>query len=142
MNKGDNMGKANNPKHMENIIGKGFDKHPENINKNGRPKTIYKQLRDEGIPAEDIRNVFRGFANYTLAELREIYEDHDMPIIMRITAKEYYNGFKQGFRRIAEMLRQGIGSPDLSIELTGRLSREEIATQEKYLKDRLNRKKK
>jgi hypothetical protein len=34
----------------ENLIGKGFDKHPEHINKKGQPrsfKTLFNELKDE-----------------------------------------------------------------------------------------------
>ena len=30
----------------QKIIGKGFDKHPEHINRNGRPKKLIKQLAE------------------------------------------------------------------------------------------------
>ena len=47
-------------KGRENIIGKGFDKNPQNINMNGRPKTVSFKAEYEELLNKDGKITFSG----------------------------------------------------------------------------------
>jgi hypothetical protein len=75
------------------IIGKGFDKHPENINKNGRPKKI---------PNLDVL-------------LAEIFDDKEMAKLV----KALYSAALKGNVRAAEaILDRAYGKAKQSMDIT------------------------
>lgn len=108
---------ANNPKHMENLIGKGFESRPENINRKGRPKKIYKVLREKGYTMFDIRAAFGEIAWYDMDETTELADDETKPMIMRVVAGQFLKAKKDAdWNKVREILEHVIGKPRQTID--------------------------
>jgi uncharacterized protein (UPF0297 family) len=101
----------------ENIKDKGFDKRPENINRDGRPKKIYTILKEKGFSKDDITTAFGEMLWYTLPELKKVYEDEDKPAITRIVANQIFTALKNSdYSKIKEIMQYVIGMPVQKIE--------------------------
>ena len=88
----------------ENIIGKGFDKRPENINRKGRPRVL-PELRDmlTDILSEDISNA-RG-------EKKQLLE-----VILRQLTNKAAKGDLRAIQEVFDrMYGKAKGSTDVSI---------------------------
>jgi translation initiation factor 2 alpha subunit (eIF-2alpha) len=100
----------------QNIIGKGFDKNPQNIGK-GRKKKIYTVIRELGYSADDVRTAFGEIGFYTQKEIVELAKDENKPMIVRIVANQFIQCFKSNdFNKIKEILEHVIGKPQQKIE--------------------------
>ena len=98
----------------------GFDKRPNDINRAGRPKAIYKILKEKGFTAKDIKTAFGELAWYSLPELQKVHQDETKPIILRIVANQLYLALKKGdWGKIREILEHVIGKPNQKIENSG-----------------------
>lgn len=90
----------------------GFDKNPDNINREGRPKKIYTHIKELGYSADDLKACFGELVFYTLNDLDEIINDESKPAITRIVAKAVKKSVKSGdMREIKDILEHSIGKP-------------------------------
>jgi len=97
----------------------GFDKNPQNICKTGQPRKIYNVLRKKGFHPDDIKETFGEMAFYTLKELQAVYKDNTKPVIMRITANQFYLAMKHGsWSRIKEIMEYIIHKPKTALDVT------------------------
>lgn len=78
----------------ENLIGNGFDKHPERRNKNGRPRkfvsSVIHELAEQGIEnvkPSQIIDLYEKLMNCTIAQLHAYAQDDDTPWEVRQTAR-------------------------------------------------------
>ena len=60
----DNLKKAN-----------GFDKNPQNINQNGRPKKVVTKLKELGYSKDDVNQTYMNMMGMTRQELEAIDKD-------------------------------------------------------------------
>lgn len=56
----------------ENVIGKGFDKNPQNINKKGRPRKWISEIKDKGYTLSEITDAIQVLISLEPEKLREI----------------------------------------------------------------------
>lgn len=73
----------------------GFDKNPENINRNGRPRqsfsTINKALKEMGvepITKKQLVKTYQLIFNATEGELQELVNDPETPFAFKLIVKE------------------------------------------------------
>jgi len=100
-----------------NLIGKGFESRPENINRKGAPKKIYTILKEKGYSKSDVKTAFGELSFYSLKELKEVQNDNSKPIIVRIVSKQFIVAFEDGdWNKIREILEHSIGKAQQSIE--------------------------
>lgn len=96
----------------ENLKGHSFKDKPENINKKGRPKNIYSQIKRKGYSATDIKTAMREVSFYTYDELKKLYNDKKKPVILRIIANQYYKTLTKGdWHKIKEIMEHTLGKP-------------------------------
>jgi hypothetical protein len=101
----------------ENLINKGFDKKPENINREGRPKKIFTILKEKGYTKDDFHGAVGELFWYTSVELKEAHSDEKKPIIIRIIANQLYLALQNGdFAKIRELSEHYIGKAVQKIE--------------------------
>lgn len=107
----------------ENIIGKGFDKRPENINKNGRPRKlvtgIISELEKQGIERvknDQVIQAFEMLFNCTQEQLTEYAADKEQPMLIRIVAKNMLD--KKGFEIVEKMMDRAHGKATQKTDLT------------------------
>ena len=122
---------------IEHIKGKGFDKNPQNINRNGRPRKlitdVIAQLEELGIkPATkpDIQDIYMRLINVDIPELEKIVKDTTQPALVRIVGKNVLSG--KGFDIIEKMLDRSIGKAMNSIDLNANVQSTNL-TREEFL---------
>jgi len=105
-----------------NEHGKGFDKNPENINRNGRPRktinSVNKELEDQGIKpttANEIKDIYLRLVNMEMTELKALVEETKQPALIRIVGKKILSD--KGFDIIEKMLDRSLGKPNQSVEI-------------------------
>lgn len=108
----------------ENLIGKGFDARPENINRTGANRktisSVNKDLENIGIKEAtraDIVSCYMRLIQLSIPELTGMVGDEKQPALIRIVGKAILSG--KGFDVIEKVLDRGIGKSDQKIELTG-----------------------
>ena len=112
----------------ENIIGKGFDKRPENINKKGRPRKlishINKELKQEGFKEaslDEIKCAFLTIINLPLSKIVEIAkkENDEYPLLYKLTAKEMTG--KRGMEMLDRLLDRAVGKAQQNVNHSGEI---------------------
>ena len=106
----------------QNLIGKGFESHPERINLRGRPKRIYTILKEKGYSLTDVKTAFKEMAFYTIDELKAVHEDDTQPIITKIIANQFMLAFNKGdWNKVKEIMEHAIGKPTQAIEVEAKV---------------------
>jgi hypothetical protein len=82
----------------ENLIGKGFESRPQDINKDGRPRksfsTINKSLQAAGVEPLTKTNLIKSYElifSATEEELQNIAKDKETPYGLKLIIKELNN---------------------------------------------------
>lgn len=116
---------------------RGFKLHPQNINRNGRPRKAFssfnKELEKAGVEKvgrEAFRETMQYFINLTEEELESMAEDELQPQAMRIMASELLNP-KTRSKYLAEMREWALGTAVQKTEHSG-----EVTFKDKPLKTR------
>jgi len=110
------------------IIGKGFDKNPQNINRNGRPprmvNTVIAELKKKGYERVEHKSVIESMElmlNLQVEEIAKIANDKNNNIFIQTIARMLMTkSDKERFDFIETMLRRTHGMPKQLTELTGK----------------------
>ena len=101
----------------------GFQKNPQNINRNGRPRKmiadVIAELEKQGIKAAtkpDIQDIYMRMINIEIPELEQIVKDTAQPVLVRIVGKNILSG--KGFDIIEKMLDRSIGKAEQKTDIT------------------------
>ena len=101
----------------------GFQKNPQNINRNGRPRKmisdVIAELEKQGIKAatkSDILDIYMRLINMEIQELEQIVKDPMQPVLVRIVGKNILSG--KGFDIIEKMLDRSIGKAEQKTDIT------------------------
>ena len=101
----------------------GFQKNPQNINRNGRPRkmiaVVIAELEKQGIKAAtkpDIQDIYMRLINIEIPELEQIVKDTAQPVLVRIVGKNILSG--KGFDIIEKMLDRSIGKAEQKTDIT------------------------
>ena len=101
----------------------GFQKNPQNINRNGRPRKmiadVIAELEKQGIKAAtkpDIQDIYMRLINVEIPELEQIVKDPTQPVLVRIVGKNVLSG--KGFDIIEKMLDRSIGKAEQKTDIT------------------------
>lgn len=107
-----------------NKDGNGFDKNPQNINRNGANRksiaSVNIDLEANGYKAaskQDIVDCYLRLINIDLKELGKMVTGEDQPAMVRIVGKAILSG--KGFDVIEKLLDRGIGKADSKLTLEG-----------------------
>ena len=103
----------------ENVVGKGFEAHPERINRNGRPRKIYSVLKETGYTRDDVREAFNEISWASVDDLKRYFENPNAPAIVRVIAHAFKRAIEKGdYRYVREILEQSIGKPKETVDLS------------------------
>ena len=101
----------------------GFQKNPQNINRNGRPRKmiadVIAEMEKQGIKAAtkpDIQDIYMRLINVEIPELEQIVKDQTQPVLVRIVGKNVLSG--KGFDIIEKMLDRSIGKAEQKTDIT------------------------
>ncbi len=109
----------------ENIIGKGFDKRPENINTNGRPRKLISfintELKTDGYtPAskDEIVEAYLTMLNLPFSKIKEIGNsgNDNYPMLYKLVAKEMLGN--KGQEMLEKLLDRALGKNQQYIDHT------------------------
>tara|TARA_R110000803_G_scaffold61223_2_gene120986 strand:+ start:55 stop:444 length:390 start_codon:yes stop_codon:yes gene_type:complete len=110
-------------KKNDNLVGKGFDANPQNINRTGANRksisSVNVELETNGYVAankKDILDCYLRLINIDLKKLGEMVKDDDQPAMIRIVGKAILSG--KGFDVVEKVLDRGIGKPDNKVDVT------------------------
>jgi hypothetical protein len=99
----------------------GFNKNPQNINRNGRPRKTINSVNIElesigytEATINDIKSCYLRLLNIDLTELTKMVSDIEQPAMIRIVGKSILSG--KGFDVIEKMLDRSIGTAKQTIE--------------------------
>ena len=108
----------------ENIIGKGFDKRPENINRTGANRrlisTVNAELEERGYTEAskaEILSCYLRLIQLSMDELEAISKDKKEPGLVHVVAKAIVSG--KGFEVIEKMLDRTIQKAVQPVEVQG-----------------------
>ena len=108
----------------ENIIGKGFDKRPENINRTGANRrlisTVNAELEERGYTEAskaEILSCYLRLIQLSMDELEAISKDKKEPGLVHVVAKAIVSG--KGFEVIEKMLDRTIQKAVQPVDLQG-----------------------
>jgi hypothetical protein len=108
----------------ENLIGKGFDARPENINRHGRPRRliafINNELKKDGYtPAskDEITDAYLTMLNLPYTKIKEISksDNEEYPMLYKLVAQEMLG--KRGQDMLERLLDRAIGRAQQPVEI-------------------------
>ena len=87
----------------------------------GRPKNaladLKKMLQKNGYSNDDILTAFTAISWSKLSELKELAEDPDAPVILKVVSLTFYKAIQdKDYRKIQAIIEQIIGKPSQKIE--------------------------
>jgi hypothetical protein len=108
------------------IIGKGFDKRPQNINRKGQPKRVAVSLTeyiekqyDKRPPKAEVLALMEYIESLSVEKLTEFVKDKGIPAIVQAYGRLLLTGDQKDFRRVqgAEMINDRLhGKPKQSVD--------------------------
>lgn len=120
----------------KNLIGKGFDSKPENINRKGRPRKTFsvvnEQLSDKGfsgIDREQYAELLARIMNATEAEIKALAKSPSTPYVLRIILMEL-NDPKRRHHVVTDMRDFVFGKPQQTIQHTAKPEQARVLTLE------------
>lgn len=139
----------------DKIKGKGFDKNPQNINRNGAPKKVLKTLMEslrekygEPIGKAESHELMVYIETLPVQKLAEFVKDQELPAAVQAYARLLLTGDAKDIRRVsaAEMIKDRVhGKPIQAVKHTGEMEITQLTSDErekriKELKRKLNAK--
>jgi hypothetical protein len=113
----------------ENVVGKGFEKHPERINKTGLNKKVLTTLTDyiektygKRPPKSEVISLMEYIECLPVNQLTIFLQDKNIPAIIQAYGRLLLSGEQKDLRRVygAEMLNDRLhGKPKQQTEITG-----------------------
>lgn len=98
--------------------GDGFDKHPERINKNGRPKKYTTLLKESGYKMSEINDTIQVMLSMDLEELKEIWDNPKATILEKTIANAMRKSLEKGsLYSIETLLTRAFGKPKEQIDV-------------------------
>ena len=104
--------------------GDGFDKHPERINKNGRPRKYVSLLKDAGYKVSEINDTIQNMMAMDVQELKEVYDNPKGTILEKTIANAMVKSLQKGsLYSLETLLTRVYGKPKetSSVENTGKV---------------------
>ena len=108
----------------ENLNGKGFDKNPQNINKEGRPRKSFKLFNDEmkkngvePLSRDQLIEAYSIIFNSSEEDLKRIASDTQQPYALRIIITEM-NDKKTKAKALADYRDYMFGKATQTVEQT------------------------
>lgn len=102
----------------DNLIGKGFDAHPEHINRAGRPKKWQSELLEMGYTKSQQDACYSGLLGQTVSKVMELRDDETQDFLIRNTAKAMIKAWEKGTLYVTEtMITRTFGQPKESVDV-------------------------
>jgi hypothetical protein len=104
----------------------GFDKNPENINRNGRPKLLKNVVKDTFLQEFNVRlshsqanEIISGILAMTRQQLIDFAKDENVPFWISMIAKKAQRDYERGSIHLLEVLMDRVyGKPKETVDTT------------------------
>lgn len=104
---------------LENIKDKGFDKNPQNINRNGRPKKPVLCMKTEGYKLAEINDTIQAMCSMDLDQLRKIWDNPKATVLEKTLAAALRKGIEKGsLLNVETLLNRVYGKPKENVDIT------------------------
>lgn len=101
------------------LIGKGFDKNPQNINRAGRPKKPVLQMKHVGYKLHEINDTIQQMIGMDAEGLMKIWENPKATILERTIASALRKGIEKGnLDGVETLLNRVYGKPKEQVDIT------------------------
>lgn len=98
--------------------GNGFDKHPERINRNGRPIKLASKLNEIGYSNSQVLDTIKNILALTESEAEGIAENEDSTMLERMIAKALLKDLSKSSLYNSELLiSRAFGKPKESASM-------------------------
>ena len=102
---------------IQNIKGKGFEAHPERINKNGRPRKYVSVLKDAGYRLSEINDTIQNMMAMDMDELKEVFDNPKATILEKTIANAMRKSLEKGSLYSLETLMNRVyGKPKETVD--------------------------
>jgi hypothetical protein len=104
--------------------GDGFDKYPDRINKNGRPRKYVSLLKDAGYKVSEINDTIQNMMAMDVQELKDVYDNPKGTILEKTIANAMVKSLQKGsLYSLETLLTRVYGKPKetSSVENTGKV---------------------
>jgi hypothetical protein len=99
--------------------GEGFDKHPERINREGRPRKYVSLLKDAGYKLSEINDTIQTMMAMDIQELKGVYENPQATILEKTIASAMRKSLEKGsLYSLETLLTRVYGKPKETAEVT------------------------
>ena len=117
MPRGENLNKGNRS---------GFEKNPQNINRNGRPKLLRNVVKDVflqefnlGLSHSQANEIISGILAMTREELMNVAKNDEAPFWISMIAKKATRDYERGSIHLLEVLMERVyGKPKETVDQT------------------------
>lgn len=125
MPRGENLNKGNRS---------GFEKNPQNINRNGRPKLLRNVVKDVflqefnlGLSHSQANEIISGILAMTREELMNVAKNDQAPFWISMIAKKATRDYERGSIHLLEVLMDRVyGKPKETVDQTVTMPQAEI----------------
>lgn len=101
----------------ENLKGKGFDKRPENRNKNGRPRKWISTIKEQGYTLSEITDAIQVLISLEPNKIKEIKENPTSTALEVSIASAILKSIQKGdLESIETLITRVYGKPKEKIE--------------------------
>jgi hypothetical protein len=104
--------------------GDGFDKYPERINREGRPRKYVSLLKDAGYKLSEINDSIQNMMAMDLEELKKVYDNPKATILEKTIANAMVKSLQKGsLYSLETLLTRVYGKPKetSSVENSGKI---------------------
>lgn len=101
----------------ENLIGKGFDKRPENINRKGRPRKWISEMKDQGYSLSEVTDAIQVLISLDVEKLQEVKSNPKSTVLEITIASAILRSIQRGeLDSIETLLTRVFGKPKEKVE--------------------------
>lgn len=101
----------------ENLIGKGFDKRPENINRKGRPRKWISEMKDQGYSLSEVTDAIQVLISLDVEKLQEVKSNPKSTVLEITIASAIMKSIQKGeLDSIETLLTRVFGKPKDTIQ--------------------------
>lgn len=104
---------------IDNIKDKGFDKNPQNINRNGRPKKPVLSMKTEGYKLAEINDTIQAMCSMDLDQLNKLWNNPKATVLEKTLAAALRKGIEKGsLLNVETLLNRVYGKPKENVDIT------------------------
>jgi len=99
--------------------GDGFDKYPERINRDGRPRKYISQLKEQGYKLSEVNDCIQAIMSMDMQELKSVWDNPKATVLEKTIAVALKKSLEKGsLYSIDTLLTRVYGKPKETAHIT------------------------